>query len=230
MGRVHLCNRESCQLATRVLKRHMEVNLQVRDIKIDQLGRDVIINRVLDVNLVDEIAVLVGKDLAGVTVLDERVKIERIDRAQFVNTAHNDDGSLVNLGSAGNDPCARSSDETAVREDRMCAQDDLVDTRHQRKDGRVWDEYDGDAESNQRLLECLGTQLVVITEGVAADSGVGVFMVVGEGFGVNDGELALSSGLEKELLHRRGGSMCEDNLVGMDMLQRVRCNLIVDLT
>lgn len=132
----------------------------------------------MDIDQVDEITFLVWEDHAWVTVFNERVEVEWINRAELVNTADNDDGGLVDLGGTGDDTGASSGDEAAVGEDGVCTEDDLVDSRHESEDGRVWDEDDGDAVLDQWLLESLQAEIIIVTDSTATDSGVCSLVVI----------------------------------------------------
>lgn len=175
-------------------------SLQVGDVKIDKFRRDIVVQRVLHVNLVYQVTVFVSNNLADIAILDQRVEIEWVDRAELVDTAHNDHGGLVHLGRASDDPRACRSHQSAVGKNRVRAQDDLVDTGHEREDCGIRDQDNSDAQGDQRFLESLGAQNVVVLGGLSADSGMGRFMVVGIRFGMDHGELALGRSLEQEFL------------------------------
>ena len=132
----------------------------------------------MDIDQVDEITFLVWEDHAWVTVFNERVEVEWIDRAELVNTADNDDGGLVDLGGTGDDTGASSGDEAAVGKNGVCAEDDLVDSRHESEDGRVWDEDDGDAVLDQWLLESLQAEIVIVADSTTTDGGVCSLVVI----------------------------------------------------
>ena len=122
------------------------------------------------------------------------------------------------------------SDEPAVGEDDVRAEDDFVDARHQREDGRVRDQDDGDAGRGEGFLEVVGGQVVLgVLVGLARHGGVGGFVVVGECFGVDDGEFASGGCFEEELLHGDGGGVGHDDLVGVDVVEGVAGDLVVDL-
>lgn len=120
-------------------------NLQVCDVEIDQLCRHIIEQRVLHIHLLHQIPIFVTKYLARIAVLDQTLKIERVNRAELVNACDYDNRCAMHPRCLGYGFCPCSGDETTVRKDDMCTEDDLVDAGHQREDSGIGDHDDGDA-------------------------------------------------------------------------------------
>lgn len=125
-----------------------ERHLQVGDVKINQFGRDIVVNRVLNVDLLDKVCIFKRQNLTGVAILNERVEVEWINGTQFIDTTDNNDRGLMDLSSSGNDTGAGSSDKTTISKDGVGTQNDLVDTGHERKDSGVRDQNHSDTVSD----------------------------------------------------------------------------------
>ena len=149
------------------------------------------------------------------------MRVVRVARAELVGAGQHDDGDAVRARGVGDELAARRGDERAVAEDGVRAQNHLVDAGHDREDGGVGDEDDGDAGAGEGFVEGFAGEDVVVGVvgvGVAGDEGVHFAMVVRVEFGVDDGEFPLGGGFEEEALHGGGGGVGEDDFVRVDML------------
>lgn len=103
---------------------------------------------------------------------------------------------------------SRSSDEPAISENDMRAENDFINAGHKCEDCSVGNDDDGDTGGSEGFGEEFGAEVVFAFAGVFADyGGVGGFVVIGEGFRVYDRELPLRSRFEEEFLHGCGGGM-----------------------
>ena len=100
---------------------------QVGDVQIDQVGWDVVVERIVDMDQLDHLPILIGKDISGISILDQRFEVERVNRAELVDAANDDDGRSMHLGGSSDHAGADGGDQTSVGEDGMGAEDDLID-------------------------------------------------------------------------------------------------------
>lgn len=90
----------------------------------------------------------------------------------------------------------------------MGVQDDFAGTRHDGEDGRVWNHDDRDACRSEWFGKGVAGQIFVVfgssrTAGmgvVSCEQSVGLDVVVGVCFGMDDGEFAFGCGFEEEAL------------------------------
>lgn len=72
-------------------------DLQICNIKINKFRRNIVVQRVLHINLVHQIPVLIRDDLAGISIFDQRLEVEWIHRTEFIYTADDNNRGLVHL-------------------------------------------------------------------------------------------------------------------------------------
>lgn len=140
-----------------------------------------------------------------------------------------DDGDTVETG--GFDDGFRPSrrKQRAVRQDGVRVENHLGGAGHDGEDGRVRDQDHRDPGRRQGFREGLVGQHIVVLGAVlaAGQEGVRLVVVVRVGFGVYDGELAFRGGTKEESLDSDGGGVGEDGLVGVDLFEGRRGDLVV---
>ena len=113
----------------------------VGDKYVDKLRADVVIIRIHDVYTLNELPFLKTQHTTRIREVKRAVLVVQIPRwCQLELSCAHHYRRGMGTGSSRSQERARDRDQSAVGEDGMRAEDNLVHVRHDRIDGRVWEE------------------------------------------------------------------------------------------
>ena len=142
----------------------------VGDESVDELRADIVIIRVDNIDMLDELALLEAEHRARVRKVERAIVVIQIPQRRKLELArtHHHRGR-VRARSRSRKERARDRDHAPVGEDSVRPEDELVHAREDREDGRVRDEERRDARRGQRARHVVA---LVRRRGLRDDHGV----------------------------------------------------------